>query len=175
MNALFRFHKNGRALRGQSFAEFALVVGVLTLVTLFLLMIVPALQARSVVLDAAAIMTERAGLFMAPSGVGQAAQEGVLCNQLLAVARMQLSSAGYPTTGGNSGCAALGAKPAAGNNPIVYVSSSGNLATNPDPANFNQPEIKVCLLYQTSVGFWQVGNISYQFCGRAVISATRTR
>lgn len=191
MRALRRFALTSprAAARGQAMVEFALVLALLMVITVTSLQFVPAINARGAVLNAASTAVERANSYLAAKNDTLGAQESTLCNQMLAVVRIELVKAGSPAvTNGVDGCRA--GAPDGTHNPVVSVTPDAGV-TKLEVAPGQAPKgLTVCVSYQYDFGaglLWLAtrapGDVgasvqsafTYKFCGRSILDANRTR
>ena len=159
--------RRARRARGQALLEFVFILPLMLVFAITIADMVPGINARGIVLDIGESATERVARYL-PSYVGTAASDrATLCNQILAIARNQLTAAfGASAVAGSgaSGCATRGGNgrltPNVGSaNPVVWVSAVGNSGVADESLRIYNPAkpgdiltpttiVEVCVAYQ---------------------------
>jgi Flp pilus assembly protein TadG len=188
--------------RGQALVEFALILPILVVFAITIVDIIPGIDTKGLVLDAAATATERTSRFLAPDNGTATTDRNTLCGQILILVRSQLTQSLGPgtVTGAGTNCTPLNAAnqliPNLANaNPAVWVAATdagGTPRTNLRllPSGSTPITVEVCvsytwrpkggLLWFLTKGPAQIDSIivnsfTYRYCGRDVIDPNRTR
>jgi Flp pilus assembly protein TadG len=156
-----------RRSRGQALLEFVFVVPIMLVFAITIADMVPAINARGVVLDIGESATERVARYL-PSYTGSGPEEqATLCNQILAIARNQISAvfgASAVAGSGASGCTEPDGSgrltPNVGSaNPVVWVAAVGDSGVAQDGLPLYNPAkpgstvvpttiVEVCVAYE---------------------------
>lgn len=201
--AAFRFgSRHSRRTRGQALVEFALVLPILIVFAVTIVDMIPGINTKGLVLDAAATATERTSRFLAPANGTATTDRNLLCGQILIIVRSQLTASlgAGSVQGAGTTCTALNAQgelaPNVANaNPAVWVAATNAAgATNTGlrllPVGSTPLTVEVCVSYtwRPKAGLlWFFTNgpaaiksvvtksFTYRYCGRDVIDPNRTR
>lgn len=202
MSALQLRSGRTRRGRGQALVEFALVLPILVVFAITIVDMIPGINTKGLVLDAAATATERAARFLPPTNGTATTDRDLLCGQILIIVRSELTASLGPGSVAGTGaiCTSRDAQnelipDLANANPAVWVSATdaaGNADTNLRllPAGTTPVTVEVCVSYtwQPKGGLlWFLTNgpaaikavvvdsFTYRYCGRDVIDSNRSR
>jgi hypothetical protein len=179
-----------------------LVLPILVVFAVTIVDMIPGIDTKGLVLDAAATATERASKFLPPTNGTATTDRNLLCGQILIIVRSQLTASlgAGSVAGAGTTCTALNGAgeliPNVGNaNPAVWVAATNaagaaNVNLRLLPVGATPVTVEVCVSYTwrpqggllwfltngpAAVQRVVVNSFTYRYCGRDVIDPNRTR